>query len=89
MVRSMPGASGVNAWSDSLDDRIKASRPTIPNWSITIPGGMFVTKPAEKSIWVNEMELDNLDDRFPVENTKMSAIGTLFNCATVSTFSMK
>ena len=45
VVRSMPGARGVNDWSISFDDRMNASRPTMPNWSTTMPGGMFVTRP--------------------------------------------
>lgn len=28
---------------------MNVKRPTMPNWSVTIPGGMFVTRPIQNS----------------------------------------
>ena len=48
VVRSIPGARATRLGSFSAA-LINVNRPTIPNWSLTIPLGMFETVP-EKSM---------------------------------------
>lgn len=45
VVRSLPSARCTIPGSVSAA-RINVRRPTMPNWSVTIPEGMFVTRPA-------------------------------------------
>lgn len=47
VVRSIPGASATKLGSFSAA-LIKVNSPTIPNWSVTIPGGIFDTVPVLK-----------------------------------------
>lgn len=44
VVRSLPSARWTIPGSVSAA-RINVSRPIMPNWSVTIPEGMFVTRP--------------------------------------------
>ena len=44
VVRSIPGARATRLGSFSAA-LINVNRPTIPNWSLTIPLGMFETVP--------------------------------------------
>ena len=44
VVRSMPGASATRLGSVSAA-RMNVSKPTIPNWSVTMPPGIFDTVP--------------------------------------------
>lgn len=46
VVRSLPSAKCTMPGSVSAA-RIKVSKPIIPNWSVTIPPGMFVTRPTD------------------------------------------
>lgn len=52
VVKSIPGANATRLWSLSAA-RINVSNPTIPNWSITIPDGIFVTVPANMEYLFN------------------------------------
>lgn len=45
VVRSLPSARWTIPGSVSAA-RINVNRPIMPNWSVTIPEGMFVTRPA-------------------------------------------
>ena len=47
VVRSIPGAKATRLGSVSAA-LINVNKPTIPNWSATIPGGMLVTRPGTK-----------------------------------------
>lgn len=47
VVRSLPNARWTIPGSVSAA-RMKASSPIIPNWSVTIPEGMFVTLPVKE-----------------------------------------
>jgi len=48
-VKSTPGANATRLASVSAA-RININKPIIPNWSETIPLGMFVTVPAEENV---------------------------------------
>lgn len=48
VVRSLPNAKCTIPRSVSAA-RINVNRPIIPNWSVTIPDGMFVTRPGERT----------------------------------------
>lgn len=47
VVRSLPSAKCTMPGSVSAA-RMNVNRPIMPNWSVTMPGGMFVTRPAAK-----------------------------------------
>ena len=49
-VRSAPSAKDTRCWSVSAA-RINVSSPIIPNWSVTIEGGMLVTVPSG-NVWI-------------------------------------
>lgn len=51
VVRSLPRARWTIPGSVSAA-RINVSRPIMPNWSVTIPEGMFVTRPAAAAAWI-------------------------------------
>lgn len=53
VVRSLPRARCTIPGSVSAA-RINVSRPIMPNWSVTIPEGMFVTRPAAKQLRVTK-----------------------------------
>lgn len=45
LVSSKPGPNANRLGSDWGGGWMNANRPTIPNWSATIPCGMFVMRP--------------------------------------------
>ena len=47
VVRSIPGANATKFGSFSAA-LMKVNKPTIPNWSATIPAGMFDTIPGTR-----------------------------------------
>lgn len=51
VVRSLPRARWTIPGSVSAA-RINVNRPIMPNWSVTIPEGMFVTRPAAAAAWI-------------------------------------
>lgn len=46
VIKSQPKATDMSCGSASAA-LMNVKRPTIPNWSVTIPGGMFVTRPKQ------------------------------------------
>ena len=49
VVKSVPSARDTKFGSVSAA-RMKVSSPIIPNWSVTIVAGMFVTIPEDKNV---------------------------------------